>query len=95
MYLFGVLWFYSFSVLENIVNNSSTTVRPSLLATLNTIALGASAVGREISWDLSSNGRAIFVWDTLPESVDDSPIFVADNTAESVECLARAFSHYL
>ena len=79
------------------MNNSSTTTRPSLLAILNTIALGASLVGRDISWDLSSSGRAIFIWDTPSDdpTFTDSPCFSADNSAETCELLARAFAHYL
>jgi hypothetical protein len=76
------------------VSNSQT--RYSIIIVLSTIALGAKLVGRDISWDTGWDG-SIVVWDTpsANPTFDDSPCFSANNTAETVELLARAFARYL
>ena len=73
------------------MNNSAT--RHSITVLLVVIALNASRVGREVTWDTAWGGTVV-VWDAVP-GVDDSPVWSGPNTAESVESLARHFAHYL
>jgi hypothetical protein len=76
--------------------NPTAFIRLPILGLLQIIAVGALAVNRDVSWELTFTG-SLLIWDTpvSDDFIEDSPVFQCEQNSQTCELLARRFAEYL